>query len=188
MFNIKFTRKDRKEIYKSKWIDLFVDSIETESGNKIPEYHVLHYKNKSVCVIVENEKKQLLFVKANRYITNDAAWEIPAGGVEDGEDSIVAAKREVKEETGYDIRNVRKIYTYMPSNGMSDQIIDICFANLNTKEQDNFDKEEIEEVRWYSIDEINKLIYSNIIIDGVSLIGLLLYKDRERVKEKEFQR
>jgi len=178
---MKFIRKDRKEIYKSNWINLYVDKVETETGKLIPEYHVLDYKNKSVCVIVENSEGKLLFIKANRYITNDSQWEIPAGGIEENEDELTAGKREVKEETGYDINDIQKIYTYMPSNGMSNQVIDICLAKLdiNQKEQDIFDAEEVQKVQWIDINRINEMIEKNEIIDGPTLIAILLYKQKK---------
>lgn len=40
-------------------------------------------------------------------------WELPGGGMEEGEDEIQTLAREIKEETGLDIVNPRRVYEYI---------------------------------------------------------------------------
>ena len=54
-----------------------------------------------VRVVVVNDKKEILMVKQHH--ENRDIWMVPGGGIEEGENSIQASVREVKEETGLDI-------------------------------------------------------------------------------------
>ncbi|MER7797134.1 NUDIX domain-containing protein [Microbacterium sp. NPDC096154] len=53
------------------------------------------------CVIVDDEQRVLL----TRWIEGRVpAWSLPGGGLEPGEDPADAARREAREETGYEVR------------------------------------------------------------------------------------
>lgn len=54
-----------------------------------------------VRVIVVNDDKKILMVRQHH--EDRDIWMVPGGGIEEGENSIQASVREVKEETGLDI-------------------------------------------------------------------------------------
>lgn len=66
-------------------------------------------KNKIILAgcIIQNEKGKILLLHRNT--PKRVQWETPGGKIEEGEDSKVAAKREIKEELGVMINIVRKI-------------------------------------------------------------------------------
>jgi len=74
--------------------------------NKLP------YRQGVGIMLVNKEKK--IFV--GKRIDNRAAWQMPQGGVDQDENIVDAAKRELKEETGVSsikiIKKSDKIYTY----------------------------------------------------------------------------
>ena len=96
----------RKTVYESNWLDLHLDKVELNDGSIIESFHVVDHHREGVTVVVENEKEEILFVKAYRYLTNSEEWETPAGGAERNEDILETGKREVLEETGYHIKNL----------------------------------------------------------------------------------
>jgi len=168
-------RLDRKPIYESQWINLYIDKVLMPSGKIIEKYHQLDYPKESITVLLLNAKSEICFIKSLRYTTQKIEWELPAGGVEKGEDILSAAEREVMEETGFKTKALKLLYSYSPSNGMSNQNVHIIFGDVETGEQAEIDTDEVKEINWLSLSEVKKLIVNNEISDGISLMPLLLY-------------
>lgn len=166
-------RLDRTVIYENSWVNLYVDKVLFPDGKLIEKHHYLHYDKQSVGIVIENNDGEILLIHSYRYVTNSMGWEIPAGGIEVGETAQEAAKREVLEETGYTITEPKLIYTFNPSNGMSDAVANIvrCKAISNIAD---FDKNEVKELKWVKVSTIKEMINKNEIKCGISLIGLLL--------------
>lgn len=167
-------RFSRKAIYESDWVNLYVDKVQYPDGTMIDQYHVLHYDHESVGVVITNEKQEILMIKANRYVTNEMGWEIPAGRIEDGESCIDAAARETIEETGCKVGEIQFLGRYNPNNGMSDMTFNICKSKVLSEGYD-FDHNEVSEKRWFSISELKSMIRNNEIHCGLSITGLLWY-------------
>lgn len=165
----------RTTIYESEWINLHTDKVEFPDGRIINKLHILDYPKEAVGVVVVNDKNEVLLEHAYRYHTNEDGWEVPAGGIDKGEDIIEAGRREVLEETGYDTTQHKLIYTYNPSNGSSNQVFHIVRCNLTNAEQGAFDKNEVRETRWFTEQEIKGMIQKNEIKDGYTLSALLLH-------------
>ena len=67
-------------------------------------------------------------IRGMRYSAGRLEWEIPAGGVEKGEAIEDAARREVIEETGCTVKDLKFLYSQTPSNGMTDQVMHVFGA------------------------------------------------------------
>ncbi len=123
--------------------------------------------------MVRNEDGDFLLVNAYRYILDTIQWEIPAGGGSKEESVLETAKREVLEETGYQATDFKHIYTYYPTNGIADQRFEVFSCKALDQVQD-FDKVEIQDVRWFSEKTIVEMIRKNEIKDGFTLSAILL--------------
>jgi len=163
----------RTIIYENPWVNLYVDKVLFPDGRLIEKHHYLHYERQSVAVVIQNYKEEILLIQAYRYVTNSMEWEIPAGGIEKGESPQEAGKREVEEETGYTVTEPKLLYTFNPSNAMSDAVINIVSCKAISC-VDDFDKNEVKEFKWVTVSNIKEMISKNQIKCGPSLIGLLL--------------
>ena len=168
-------RLDRQTIYKSQWINLYTDKVLMPSGKIIEKYHFLDYPNDAVVVLLTNDKDEICFIKALRYTTQQIQWELPAGGVDKGEDILKAGEREVLEETGFKTKSLQLRYSFNPSNGMSNQTAHVIVGKIDNSEPINFDTDEVNEVYWLSITKAKELIKNKEISDGISLMALLFY-------------
>jgi 8-oxo-dGDP phosphatase len=86
-------------IIKDRWIDLRADDCTTPAGLSISPYYVLRYPDwaHSVCF---DEADRICVVSQYRHGAARVMMELPGGVVEAGEDPLVAAQRELLEETG----------------------------------------------------------------------------------------
>ena len=170
-------RLARRTIYASSWISLYLDRVQLTTGAIIEDFHVVESARNAVAALVENEHGELLFEQVYRYPTGRLEWEIPAGGIDMGEDILAAAGREVFEETGYQTANHTLLYHYSPANGnfTARFFIVYCTAGPRTGKDD---PSEILQSSWLSWDKINQKLAENEIQDGLTLTAILLLKQR----------
>ena len=94
---------------------------------------------------------------------NSGHWSFPKGHIENSENEIETAKREIKEETGIDViidHTFREIVTYSPRKDT--QKVVVYFLGKAINHQYIPQKEEIAEVRWFDIGYAsNVLTYDN---------------------------
>ena len=120
-------RLDREVIYESDYVCLYADKVRLPNGQVIDRYHQIHYPREAVCVVIFNNKDEVLLIRNRRYTVGRMEWEIPAGRIEDGETKEDAARRECLEETGCTLKDLRFLCSQNPANGMSDCTCH-CFA------------------------------------------------------------
>jgi len=168
-------RLDRKIIYESQWINLYTDRVLMPSGKIIEKYHFLDYPNDSVVILLTNDRNEICFIKALRYTTQRIDWELPAGGIDKGEEILKAAEREVLEESGFKTKALKLHYSFNPSNGMSNQTTHVLIGKVEASKQVDFDTDEVNEIHWLSIAKVKELIENNEISDGISLMAILFY-------------
>jgi 8-oxo-dGTP pyrophosphatase MutT (NUDIX family) len=96
------------------------------------------------------------------------SWSLPKGHVEEGEDDLTTAKREIEEETG--VRNltlIKKLDSYIRykigKDGIGEDTSDLkeMFMFLFTTEDEELVPTDIEhnpEARWVSIEEVSRML------------------------------
>lgn len=159
-------------IYESGWLTLYSDKVKMPDDVVIDAYHRVHVPNESVCVVVTNERDEILLIRSKRYTTGRMEWEIPAGRIEMGECAENAARRECLEETGCELTNLQYLCSQNPSNGITDILIHYYLAKVSA-EGSSFDENEVSEKRWVTKEEAACLLQSNGSRSGVSMFGLL---------------
>ena len=111
-----------------------------------------------VLAILENSQGEFL-VTQRAFNKKWAAgnWEMPGGGAKSKESSLDAIKREVKEETGLDVKNGGVVYSYFnEDNDRHDNyFVDIYKFVLEFDESDV--KTQEEEVSGFAIADLNEI-------------------------------
>jgi ADP-ribose pyrophosphatase len=170
-----------REVLKNKLFTV-TDEVATDpSGFEIKRFIVRH-PGSAVMMPVDN-KDRVLLVKQFRLPAQRALWELPAGRLDPGESPLQAAKRELREETGYQAKKWVKLASFWATPGYVDEKMNLFLAlDLTQGEQEPMDDERIE-VHWFSKAELGNLIKTRKIADGKTIIGYFLwleYKRREK--------
>ncbi len=153
-----------KEVYKGKFITILEEDYRLPNGNIIQRERIRKNNGKEAVIIVgrTSEDKYLLVVQ-NR-INGIVSVEFPAGYIEEGEDVLVAAKRELLEETGYTSDDLYLLDTYRSSLGIDGSVINIVVANnVSLVSEQNLDESEYINYDLFTLDEIGELINNHYI-------------------------
>ncbi|GAH02052.1 unnamed protein product [marine sediment metagenome] len=125
----------------------------------------------------------MLLVKQFRQPVEKALLEIPAGGIEPGEDPVATVRRELREETGYLPRKVERFGGFYSSPGYCTEYLYLYLAtDLIPSPLSAEDTENISLIRVPTT-QIPSLITSGSICDAKSIAGLLTFLDYQRSRQ-----
>jgi len=136
---------------------------------------VVHHPGSAVILVVD-EKKKILLIQQSRLPAGKKLWELPAGKIDEGENALQAAKRELAEETGYKAKSWKKIASYWASPGFLAEKMSLYLATgLQAGAAAPMEDERIE-ARWFTSKEMDNLIKEGKLEDGKTFIGYLTWK------------
>lgn len=116
-----WTRLRSRETYDNPWIRVREDQVLRPDGNP-GIYGVVHFKNIAVAVVALDAEGRVILVGQHRYPFDRYFWEVPEGGCPEGEETPPeAARRELREETGFTAGRWDYLGTLELSNACSDE-------------------------------------------------------------------
>jgi ADP-ribose diphosphatase len=138
-------------------------------------YHIIQFPRPAIGVVVRRGT-DFLFLRQYRFIVDEYVWAIPSGGVEDGESLEEAAMRELREETGLIAGSLRPLLKCYASYGCSNQQFVIFLADELQPAADGqgHDPNEVISWRWFTREEVVRMVLENGIVDNLSLSPVLL--------------
>lgn len=165
-----------KFLYRGRWLDL--KKVEVKIGERKIENEIACTRDpKAVAILPITKENKVILIKKYRCAAKKKMWEIPAGFLKGNERAEITAKRELKEETGFEAKKLKKIAEFFQSPGYLREYIYLFKADVGEKGKQIFDEEEfIKKVKVFSQKEALKMIKEKKIVDAKTIIAILLWK------------
>lgn len=165
---------ESKVLVESPWITFRKDRCILPDGTEIPDYYWWQERDFAVVFGVTTDNKVVL-VEQYRHGIKDINLELPAGLIDEGEEPINAAKRELLEETGFLTDNIKFQRIMYYDAGKSSKKGYLFFAKnlINTGSQ-CLDQTECINIKLIDFDKIIELINNGTIKSTGAVAAILL--------------
>lgn len=160
-------------VYENAWIRVREDQVDRPDGGA-GIYGVVEMRHPAVFVVPVTADDEVVLVDVARYTTGAGSLEVPAGG-SDGEEPLVAAQRELREETGLVADSWKPIGFMFALNGVSHAPEHVFLARgLRPADVPAEQAEEgITAVRTVPWAEVLRLVADGTITDGETVAALM---------------
>lgn len=170
-----FTPLRREKKYSGRIIDLTIEHLQYPSGTVTFREIVEHPGGAVVLCVFENN--DVLLVRQYRHPFGHEVTELPAGKLDHGEDPLLCAQRELREETGYHAGRWEKLTALYATPGFCNEVLHLFLARDLTPHAGGQALEEGEaslRLIRLPMTEAVAMIDRQEIVDGKTIAGILL--------------
>ena len=161
-----------RSIFQGRIIDVRVDTIRLPNGRETTREIVEHAP--SICVVPVDGDGNVLLVRQYRKPTESFLLEVPAGGIEEGEEPEAATRRELQEEIGHTAAELTELTAFWLAPGWATEYMYAYLARGLTPAVLDSDEDEFIEVVRTPLADVPGLIADGTIQDAKSVASLLL--------------
>ena len=162
--------------FKGRLVNLRVDTIRLPNGRLASREIVEH--SDCVCVVPLNQQGRVVLVRQYRKPIDRSLLEVPAGGIDQGEEPEVAAFRELHEETGYRAKKLEHLSYFWTTPGFCTEGMHAYLATELEAGPHNREEDENIEMVEVPLEGISDMIASGQIQDAKSIASLMLVLSR----------
>jgi ADP-ribose pyrophosphatase len=150
------------------------DQVIEPSGVKVRRDIIRHPGSVVILALDERKRKpSVLLIRQYRYAADCEMWELPAGRIDEGEDALTAAKRELAEETGYSASEWKPALYYYSSPGFLDETMSIFAARNLRKGKASPEEDEFITCKLVPLAKAVRWVMNGKVQDGKAIAGVL---------------
>jgi len=164
---------EQKKVYSCRIFTVWEEQVLLPNGKTTCQSWVEH--KPTVAVVAVNDQNEILLVRQYRNPAKQTLWEIPAGTMDNGQESPTeCAVRELAEETSFSARNIAPLFSGYLLPGYCNEYMHFFLATNLVYKPLPPDESEFIEVVPVSAQQADMLIEKGEIIDAKTVLGLLL--------------
>ncbi|WP_406483088.1 NUDIX domain-containing protein [Streptomyces sp. NBC_01615] len=168
---MRWTVHGEHTLHDTPWVRLRSLDVERPDGVRC-DYHVVRLRDLAVTAAVD-DRRRVLMMWRHRFVTDTWAWELPMGLVEDGEQPVEAAARELEEETGWRPESMRELIYAQPAGGITDSQHFVFRADGAAWIGEPTERNESDRLEWIPLDGIPGMIARREIVSSATLVGVM---------------
>lgn len=165
-----------ERVYEGRILNLRVDQIRTPSG--VESLREIVESGQAAALVPLDDQQRVILVKQYRHALRAQIIEVPAGKLDEGEDPLAGAQRELQEETGFRAGRIERLGGLHPTPAWSTEYIHLYLATDLSPAPLDKDADEAIELLPLPLAEALGLIHSGAITDGKTVAALLLAQQR----------
>lgn len=163
---------ESRRLFEGRILKLRVDKVRLEGGVEATREVVEHPG--AVAVVAVDEQGQVVLVRQYRHPVGRPLDELPAGKLEPGEDPLLAAQRELEEETGLLAGSWRQVGDFFTAPGFADERMRLYLAQDLRPGRPNPDEDEELQAFRLNLRDAARAAADGRFHDAKTIAGLLL--------------
>lgn len=172
----------RRRIYDGRIASLREDTVALANGREALREIVEH--DDVVAIVPVDADGNVLLVRQYRLAAEDVLLEVPAGMVDQGEDTAAAAQRELREETGHRAAEMQRLTGFFVSPGFCTEFVHVFLARGLSEDALAADEDEDLALVRMPLAQAVALVRSGEIRDAKSIVGLLMAAEIEHDRNR----
>lgn len=172
-----------KVVYRGPVFHVTTDYVQ-EPGGIASRRDVVRHQGSVVIMAVDDTGKEprVLLARQYRHAAQDHLWELPAGRIDEGEDALTGAKRELLEETGYAARHWKRALFFWVSPGFLDETMAIYLATGLTQGRAQPEEDENIRVRFFPLSQAIRMALGGGFRDAKTIASVLWLNQTRRAR------
>lgn len=146
---------------------------------------VVHHSGSVVILAVDESSgsPRVLLEKQYRHAAGKFLLELPAGRIDEGENALNAAKRELLEETGYSARSWKRVLRFWATPGFVAEAMSLFLARNLRPGAAQPEDDEVIEIKLLPLSKAVDLVMNGSIQDAKTIAGVL-WLDRQNRSQR----
>lgn len=166
--------------FKNRWLTVVLDRVQLPEREGEYEYTRVRRDEQGVGIVALGADGRILLEREYRHAVHDVIWQLPGGLHAPGEDSLVAAQRELREETGLEAGEWRYLGAFHDNPALTNASNRLYLArDLRQVQAPLTDHAEYVTVEWRDLEWVRSAIRDGEITDRTVLCAVALLWARQ---------